>query len=170
MITGKPNHLRTFDYVGFHRYFLTFCTHERQKVFTTDDRVELTMRQILRAGGEERFAILAYCFMPDHLHLLVEATSEASQCLRFIARAKQYSAFYYSKTYGERLWQRYSYEHTLRRDEDALSVARYIVENPVRARLVRAPAEYPYLGSHTHAVEQILDAIQLSHGWWRRSG
>ena len=39
---------------------------------TADGRVALAMRQILRAAGEEQFAIVAYGFMPDHLHLLVE--------------------------------------------------------------------------------------------------
>jgi putative transposase len=170
MITGKPSHLKTFDYVGFHRYFLTFCTHTRQERFTTNEHVALVLRQILRAADEEPFAVIAYCFMPDHLHMLVEATAESSDCLRFIARAKQYSGFYYSRAYGERLWQRYGYERTLRNDEDALSVARYIVENPVRAHLVKNPNDYPHVGSLTHTLDEILDSIQLAHGWWRKSG
>jgi REP element-mobilizing transposase RayT len=50
--------------------------------------------QILRAGDDERFAVIAYCFMPDHLHLLVDARSDSSDCLRFIKRAKQFSGFF----------------------------------------------------------------------------
>ena len=29
MITGRPQHLEGFDYIGTHRYFLTFCTDQR---------------------------------------------------------------------------------------------------------------------------------------------
>ena len=36
MLTGKPDHLNAFDYLGLHRYFLTFCTFERQPHFTTN--------------------------------------------------------------------------------------------------------------------------------------
>ncbi len=32
MLTGKPEHLATFDYRGLHRYFLTFCTAHRRQV------------------------------------------------------------------------------------------------------------------------------------------
>jgi REP element-mobilizing transposase RayT len=34
---------------------------------------------------------MAFCFMPDHVHLLVGGTCETSDGKRFIRRAKQYS-------------------------------------------------------------------------------
>ena len=159
MCTGRPAHLRSFDYIGLHRYFLTFCTHDRQKHFVDRSRVDAALVQILRAGGDERFAIVAYCFMPDHLHLLVEACSDSSDCLRFIKRAKQFSAFYYARKFGQRLWQRYGFERTLMEEDATLPVARYILENPVRARLVEKPEEYPFSGSTTHTLSDVLSAI-----------
>jgi hypothetical protein len=30
-MTSYPEHLSGFDYVGVHRYFLTFCTFERRR-------------------------------------------------------------------------------------------------------------------------------------------
>jgi REP-associated tyrosine transposase len=159
MLTGNPGHLRTFDYTGLHRYFLTFCTNNRQQLFTDRTSVDLVLRQILRAADDEGFAIVAYCFMPNHLHLLIEAKSDSSNCLRFITRAKQFSGFYYSKAYGKRLWQRYGYERTLRDDDVTLVVARYILENPVRAKVVANPNEYPFSGSTTHSLDEILAAV-----------
>ena len=170
MITGKPQHLETFDYVGVHAYFLTFCTFNRLPRFTTDARVQTTLTQIRRAASEQRFAIVAYCFMRDHVHLAVESTSEQSNCLTFIARAKQYSGFHFQRSHGERLWQRYGYQRTLRGSEAVLSVARYILENPVRAGIVREPLDYPFLGSDTHPVHQILEALQLAPRWLGNRG
>jgi hypothetical protein len=63
-----------------------------------------------------------------------------------------------------------NYEHTLRNDEAALSVARYILENPIRAGLVTRIEDYPYSGSSLYSIEQILEAIQLRDKWYRRSG
>jgi putative transposase len=114
---------------------------------------------LLRIASEQWFSVFAYCFMPDHLHVLLEAQSDGSECLRFISRAKQFSGFYYSKAFGERLWQRYGYEHTLRDGDDPLVVARYILENPVRARLVVNAEDYPYSGSQRYHIRTILEAV-----------
>jgi putative transposase len=131
-------------------------------------RVDTVHAQILRAAADRQFAMIAFCYMPDHVHLLVEGLAEDSDGRQFIARGKQLSGFHYKKAFGESLWQRYGYERTLRDDEATLSVARYILENPVRAKLVERPGEYAFLGSSVYRVEQILEAIQLGEGW--RSG
>jgi len=113
MPTHGPGHLGRFDYLGLHRYSLTFYCHARQRLFVRDCVVELALLQIRRAAVTEQFAILAYCFMPDHLHLLTEATTEQSDGLRFITRAKQLSGFHYKQRYKTQPWQRYGYEHVL---------------------------------------------------------
>src|SRR5439155_15096207 len=125
------------------------------KIFTFREVVDLVLEQFSRSADEEHFAIIAYCFMPDHVHLLIEAQTDTSDCKRFIKRAKQYSGFYYSRTYRQRLWQRYGYERVLRREESTLSVARYILENPVRAGLVRNVQDYPFLGSLVYPIDQV---------------
>ena len=170
MFFRHPEHLRTFDYVGEHRYFLTFCTEDRQRCFVTHEAVNLVRTQIQRAEAEEAIALIAYCYMPDHVHFLAEGQAEDSDCLRFIKRAKQYSGFHYKATFRHRLWQRYGFEHTLRSDEAAISVARYILENPVRAGLVTRIGDYPFSGSSVYSIAQLLEATQLSVGWYRRSG
>jgi len=141
-----PERAKGFDYLGFHRYLLTFCTHQRAPVFTSTASVELVLGQISRAANEERLAILAYCFMPDHLHLLIKGECEGSDCRAFIKRAKQYSGFYYWKTYGRKLWQRYGHDHVLRDGERTGDVIRYILENPVKAGLCTRADEYPFAG------------------------
>ena len=159
MLTGNPGHLRTFDYIGMYRYFLTFCTDSRRHAFTKSEAVNLVLSQIERSAGQERFAIPAYCFMPDHLHLLVEAQAESSDCRRFIARAKQFSGFHYKRAFGHQLWQRYGYERALRNDESTLAVAKYILENPVRAGLVTRVEDYRFAGSRMFALPDILVAV-----------
>jgi putative transposase len=164
MLTGKPPHLKHFDYTGYHRYSLTFCTDQRRPVFNEQRVVDLVLSQISRAGRECDFAVIAYCFMPDHLHVLVHGQSEAAHCKRFITLAKQYSGYYYSKEIGERLWQRYGYERTLRNDQHTLTVARYIVENPVRAGLVARVADYPFVGSLVCDLKDLLLSLPLESG------
>jgi len=165
MFTDRPQHLRTFDYLGLHRYFLTFCTHERRRLFVSADRVAAAHEQFLRAAADARVAILAYCFMPDHVHLLIEGQSDDSDGRRFITHAKQLSGFHFKNRFGQPLWQRYGFERTLRANEPAVRVARYLLENPVRAGLVTRVEDYPFLGSNVYTVEQVLEAVQLDHRW-----
>ena len=164
MQTGKPGHLASFDYVGPHRYSLTFCAHNRDRLFSVADRVDLVWEQILRAAREQAGAIVAACFMPDHLHILIEMESESSDCLQFISRAKQFSGFLFKQRFGRSLWQRYSYDRVLRAEEQTLVVARYIFENPVRAGLVERPEDYPFSRSEKYTVRQVLEAVQMMSG------
>jgi putative transposase len=144
MQARHPQRLPCFDYIGPHRYSLRFCTYHHNPVFTDASRVDLVLQQFLRASAEVHVALIAYCFMPDHVHLLVEGTSEDTDLKKFFTRAKQYSGFYYAEQFGVRLWQRYGYEHILRTSDATIPLVRYIFENPVRARLVQRIEEYPY--------------------------
>jgi putative transposase len=126
-------------------------------VFTTADVVNLARSQILRSSTEQQFAVIAYCFMCDHLHLLVEGKTDTSDCRRFIARAKQYSAYQHSRQFHERLWQRYTFERVLREQESSATVTRYILENPIRAGLVERVEDYPFLGSFEYTLPHLLE-------------
>src|ERR1051325_8908918 len=155
-----PRHLREFDYRGFYRYFLTFCTHERSRHFTTRAHVDLVSQQIQRTCTDERFAGIAYCFMADQLRLLVEGKRDDWDLKRFIKNAKQYSGFHFKRRTGLPLWQRYGFEHVLRDEEDTMKVAYYIIANPIRAGMVTSPSDYPYWGSFVYSRAELLEYIR----------
>jgi hypothetical protein len=54
-----PEHLRTFDYTGPHRYFITMCTRQRAPHFARADHVSPVCEQILRASLEESVDVIA---------------------------------------------------------------------------------------------------------------
>ena len=159
-MVSYPEHLPTFDYLGIQRYFLTFCTFERRRHFTEVEIVTLVLEQFVRTLASEHFAIPAYCFMPDHVHLLAEGTQDDANLLKFVKSAKQCSGFYFKQRTGRRLWQRYGFERVLRNEEASVDVVRYIVNNPLRARLVERLEDYPFWGSLTHSREEVLEYIR----------
>jgi putative transposase len=161
MASKHPEHLPSFSYIGPHRYHLRFCTDAKRAVFTSDPPVDLVLAQILRCCQEQGFEVIAYCFMPDHLHLLIEGTGPTSDCKRFIARVKQYSGYQHAGRFKERLWQRYGFERVLRQDETTFVVAKYILENPIRAGLVTRVEDYPYVGSLVYTLRDLLDSLQM---------
>jgi len=126
--------------------------------FTRREVVELVLSHFFQQASETGFVIVTYCFMPDHVHLLIEGTEARSDCRRFITRGKQFSGFYFATTFGGKLWQRYGFERVLRDDEATFVVARYILQNPVRAGLVQRVEDYPFVGSQVYSLEELLEA------------
>lgn len=132
--------------------------------FKRADVVTLVWLQILRAALEKGFEILAYCFMPDHLHIVVEGLADDSDLKAFAKLAKQYSGYSYARSHGGgKLWQKGLNDHIVRERADLFERVRYVVDNPVVAGLVVRPEDYPFLGSQRWSLEQLLD-------WTRRGG
>lgn len=156
----RPPRIRGFAYIGRYAYFLTICAHDRHLAFTDANCADRVWQQLLRTAAAYRFAIIAYCLMPDHLHALIEGLTSTSDFRRFVAMFKQRSAFEYRHTRQRRLWQDGYYEHTLRDDDSRLRVAAYIVNNPIRAGLCAAVDEYPFAGSDRYTITELCEAIQ----------
>jgi putative transposase len=158
VLRRRSPRLSSFDYRGHHRYFWTICTDQRRRLFVDPATVEQVGVHFLQASAAEKVAVLAYCFMPDHLHLLVEGLAEDANVDRFITRAKQASGYWFNRQHGGRLWQKTSWDRVLRRDEDTLTVIRYTLDNPVRAGIVAAGIDYPFSGSMVVTREELFDA------------
>jgi putative transposase len=133
------------DYIGKRRYFLTFVTKSRHRRFVDATVVDCCGSQILRSAKQTGFAILTSCYMPDHLHLVVEGTGEESDLLQFAKLAKQLSGFHVKQQYGFQLWEPGFFDRFIREAEDLSSRIEYVRQNPVRAGLVVKPEDYPFL-------------------------
>ena len=148
--------LPDFSYVGEYEYSLTCCTFNRHCWFTTPSIVDPACTQLLQIANEKRFEIPAYCFMPDHVHLVVDGRQDNADCKAYIKALKQYSNYYFKQARRETLFQRYGYERMIRTDvERALTIA-YVVANSVVAGLVTRAEDYPFLGSEIYSLEDLL--------------
>jgi REP element-mobilizing transposase RayT len=157
MVHPYPILCRSFEYRGRIDYFLTFKTHHRQPVFRDKKAVDLVLEQVQRAACKRGFEILVYCFMPDHLHLVISASHDDADAKMFFRLSKQYSGFYFAKEYNRRrLWQRYCHDRIIREDVELLDRIRYVVRNPVAAELVERPEDYAFWGSQRWTRDEIL--------------
>ena len=132
------------DYLGHQWYFLTACTEDRAP-FLRDAPLVFEHLDLLGEEAKEQWvAIQAYCFMPDHLHLLTNGTHPKAECLRFVKVFKQRSAYAFKQDTGLRLWQHKPYDHILRSGENWQVVAYYIWMNPVRKGLCKRSQDWPF--------------------------
>jgi REP element-mobilizing transposase RayT len=127
--------------------FITIATKDKQAVFCHQNLAENFMALLSTVCKENNIPLYAYCIMPDHVHLLLSA-SETKGITEFVREIKSRSTkLAWQHGYRGTIWQRSFYDHFLRRDEDCMLVANYIVHNPVRSGIVEHWRDYPFSGS-----------------------
>ena len=142
-----PNRLDASSYLGFREYFLTLCTDGRQKLFASPALVDALLATLRETCSDHHFAISAYCFMPDHLHLLAQAESKTCDLPAFVKSFKGRAAVAARRLGIRNLWQKGYCDHVVRDSESAGEIAWYIFLNPVRAGLASTVWEWPHSGS-----------------------
>jgi putative transposase len=140
----KRPRLKDFDYRGTYAYFITILTNSRATYFKETKVVKGVINILNEIAISEKFKVLTYCFMPDHLHLLIIGADDLSDLRKFMSLFKQKSGYWFKKNYEENLWHLSYYDHVLRKEENIESIASYILENPVRKGLVSDPREYAF--------------------------
>jgi putative transposase len=121
--------------------------HKRAAHFASGNFVSEAVQLLEKTARQKDFYVWAYCFMPDHLHILVEGRTENADMRKFISVFKQRTALWFNRRYGIRLWQPGYYDRVLRKEEATSAVGRYIFENPVRKGIATDYLRYPYSGS-----------------------
>ena len=163
---NRPGRLREFDYKGRFTYFLTICVEHRAPVFENFPFALWAIEQLLQQAQLRDFAVLAYCLMPDHVHIVLEGRDDNANLRSLMYSWNTLTGFEWRRRTGLRLWQSGYYDHVLRERDNPLSVCRYVLMNPVRAGLVREPELYPLSGSSEHTIEDIITAAQEWRPWW----
>jgi REP element-mobilizing transposase RayT len=162
---AQPTRLSGISYDQLYVYFVTSVTLNRIKAFDRNDFGPFVASALIDIAARFGFEVSAYVVMEDHVHFLVTAIEMGADFKKMVAAWKQKTGFEWSRRHGRKLWQHGYWERVLRDNENALSVCRYIVENPVRAGLVAHPTAYPLCGSTQYEIRDICEAIQMK-GWW----
>jgi len=146
--------LSCFDYTGSHAYFITCATYQKRPYFNDNAVVDIVLPVLSRCGARNAFGIYTYCFMPDHLHILLVG-EEKSSLRRFMKTFKQESSFAFKRRHSDFLWQKSYYDRVLRKEETLEEVALYIINNPVRKGLVDDYKSYAFSGSFLFDIKDL---------------
>lgn len=119
--------------------------NQKQKVFLDRDDFEFYLSQLKRYKRKFSFLLYGYCLMPNHIHIIGEATMPENlpkfmQCIQ-----RSYTA-YYNKKYDKvgHLWQGRFKTKIIVKDKYLIDCISYIELNPVRANFVNNPKEYEF--------------------------
>lgn len=87
---SRPHRKTVKHYEGNgHLHELTFSCIGRKPLLTNDPWRRILAQSLQRALDEEDFGLIAFVFMPEHVHLLVLSTNETASVSRLLARTKQ---------------------------------------------------------------------------------
>jgi REP element-mobilizing transposase RayT len=114
------------------------------------------------ATYQQRYSVklYAYCLMPNHVHLLLQ-TSDVPLA-KFMQGLQQSYTQSFNRVHGKvgHLFQGRYKAIVCDRDEDLVTLVRYIHLNPVRVRLADDPGVYPHSGHQaylTHDRTALID-------------
>ena len=120
-------------------YFITICCRNRGVNQLCKPEVAQELFEAARQyHASEQWYLDLLLLMPDHLHMLVAMSGDASlsklirDFKRIVARKCQVK------------WQHNFFDHRLRHDESETEKCEYILRNPARAGLVRDGEEWRY--------------------------
>ena len=137
-------------------HFLTFCTKNRAVL--PDWARQIVLDCCLHAHDRE-IALFAAIVMADHAHLIFvplldDQTNSPFSLARITKGIKGTSAHRINRIRGTTgsIWQDESFDHILRSSESIEAKTDYLLRNPVRASLVKAWSEYPWLWKQAVAL------------------
>ena len=116
-----------------------------QNIFNEKDDYEYYLEKLKRVQEEKNITTLAYCLMPNHIHLLLHQVGEEG-ISPFVSSLHTSYAKIFNGKYGHfgHLFQGRFKQVIIQRDEHLQYLVVYIHLNPVEAGLVAHPKNYPW--------------------------
>lgn len=114
-------------------------------VFHTDGDYRAFLELLAAANAKHPVKILAFCLMPNHFHLVLQPIRDASLSpfmhWWMTSHVRRYHRYYHRHGH---VWQGRFKSFPIQQDSHLLTVLRYVLLNPVRARLVKQANEWPW--------------------------
>ncbi|MEK6745092.1 MAG: transposase [Nitrospirota bacterium] len=125
-------------------YHVTSRGNEKKPVFKTDTDRQNFLNTLQHVNKRYNWTCHAYCLMTNHYHLLIE-TPDGNLSIGMRQLNGVYTQLF-NKLHGRagHLFQGRYKAILIQKDSHLLEVCRYVVLNPVRAKMVETPEEYPW--------------------------
>ena len=134
---------RAWSESGF--YHITARGNNRQRVFREEDDYAFYLRLCAAARAAYDAQLYHYCLMPNHIHLLLGA-STPEKLVRFMHQVQRRYWFHMRKKYrlSGHLWQGRYHSFPIETESYLLEAGRYIERNPLQAGMVQDLADYSW--------------------------
>ncbi len=119
----------------------------RQEIFTESGIVSTFVDHLGTAAKKNHCIVPIYCFMPDHLHVILQGQTDKADTWQAMVDFKQLTGYWFYKSETGHRWQKDFYDKIIRSNVMFKAQLRYIANNPVRKDLAKSWNEYPFTGA-----------------------
>jgi putative transposase len=124
--------------------------NRRQRTFFSDADFKFYLSLLRHWSGQTGVKVWAYCLMPNHVHLILVPGHSSALATCMAETHRRYTASVNQREgWSGYLWQG-RFSSTPMDERHAIAAARYLAFNPVRARLVARPEDWPYSSARAH--------------------
>ena len=138
--------------MNFHRYyfpgqivFITQNVKDKKPEFNNPELISLLINTLHNTKERYPFKMLAYVFLPDHFHLLIQPQGKTNFSKIMHSLKFNFTRAYKKKigiSYPLNFWQKRFWDHVIRDETDLENHIHYIHYNPVTHGYVNDPSEW----------------------------
>jgi putative transposase len=143
-------------------YHIMTRGNNRQKIFKDDGDRKSYLERLVYYCRLKEVDLLCYCLQSNHIHLLLGTPK--GNLSKFMQPFQTSYTVYFNRRHGRTghvFEQRYK-ALVVDKDNYLLQVSRYIHLNPVEARVVQRPQDYPWSSYRGHLGEKCIDGLMTS--------
>ncbi|MCX5709649.1 MAG: transposase [Candidatus Omnitrophica bacterium] len=117
--------------------------NQKERIFLEGSDYQEYLRILKHYKCKFRFKVFGYCLMPNHVHIMLELKNPQD-----LAKIMQCLTQTYTKWFNKKyekvghLWQGRFKNMVIQKDDYLINCISYVEANPVRAGIVRFPADY----------------------------
>ena len=136
-----------------HVYHVLTRGNNRQDVFEDGDDFRKYLDLLFRYKEKYHFKLYHYVMMTNHVHLVIEPLEEGGGLSEIMKGINLVYAQHYKRKYGHtgHFWQDRYKSIIISRDQYLLACGSYVELNPVRAKMVEDPKDYPWSSYRAYA-------------------
>lgn len=126
--------------------------------FLREERIAAIMQDTLKHFDGERYHLICWCIMPNHVHVLIEV-NEGWSLSRIMHGWRSYTAKEANRILGRtgKFWMEEYYDRYIRDDSHLQKTINYILNNPANAGL----DEWPWVGERSTGFQPVSQASGL---------
>ena len=126
--------------------------------FLRDERIAAIMQDTLKHFDGERYQLLCWCIMPNHVHVLIEV-NEGWSLSKIMHGWRSYTANEANRILGRtgKFWMEEYFDRYIRNDNHLQKTINYILNNPANAGL----DDWPWVGVRSTGFQPVVQANGL---------
>lgn len=134
----------------FMRYDKLLALDDYGVSYLSNENIANICRDTLQFPNGKDYSLIAYCIMPNHVHLVFELINRNKSISDIMKGVKGVSARRINKYLNRSgtFWQDESYDRLVRDDVELYFVIKYVLLNPVEANLVDDWQDWNYTFCH----------------------